>query len=128
MELSFTSPDATRSPVISCELAHTHGERQLGLMYRKKLEPESGMLFIFPGETERSFWMKNTYLELDMIFVNSNFEVVSVIHRAVPQSVTPRKSKKPAKYVVEVLGGSAERWGIVPGSKMSVQAPLPEAR
>lgn len=121
----FVTEGGSTTPEIKCEVAATEGERRLGLMYRKSLASDSGMLFVFPEESERSFWMKNTYIELDIIFIDSSFEVVSVVHRAVPHSQTPRTSEGPARYVLEVRGGSAESWGVGPGSRLVVQGQIP---
>lgn len=109
------------------EVAATAAAREIGLMYRKELADDEGMLFIFPTETERSFWMKNTYLELDMIFVNSANRVVSVVDRAVPLTETARKSEGPALYVLEIKGGKAKSLGIAPGMLMKVEGALPAA-
>jgi len=123
--VQLRNPDASSSPEISAELATTGSQRQLGLMYRKKMAEKHGMLFIFPAEKERSFWMKNTYLELDMIFLDRSLRVVSIIHRATPLTLTPRPSVLPASYVLEVGGGLAKKWGVVQGSTLDVQGTLP---
>lgn len=123
--MHFTKKDGTTTPVINSELALTPGEQQLGLMYRRELGENAGMLFVFPAEQERSFWMKNTYIELDMIFLDSNLSVVSIIERAVPLSETSRPSKKPARYVLEVRGGNAAKWGITVGDTLVLHSPLP---
>jgi uncharacterized membrane protein (UPF0127 family) len=123
--MHFARKDGGVTPAINAELALTPGEQQLGLMYRRKLGEDEGMLFVFPGEQERSFWMKNTYVELDMIFLDSNFSVVSFIERAVPLSETPRRSQKPARYVLEVPGGSVARWGLTAGDTLVLHSKLP---
>ena len=105
----------------------TPGQRQVGMMYRKKLADDRGMLFIFPEEKPRSFWMKNTYVELDIIFIDSAFVVTNVVHRAVPLTTTSRKSTRDALYVVEVRGGLAEKWRVTSGSKLVVAGKLPPA-
>ena len=117
-DVYFRKKDGTTTPVISSEVARTGGQIQLGLMYRKEMAASQGMLFVFGSDKPRSFWMKNTYLELDMIFVNSEMQVVSITRRAVPLSETPRKSEAPATYVLEVLGGSAHAWGLEKGDTM----------
>jgi len=127
VELYFLNPDGTSSPKIQAEIARSEGERRLGLMYRKQMAANEGMLFIFPREAMRSFWMKNTYLELDMIFIDKDLKVVSVLKRAVPLSESPRKSEKPATYVLEVIGGQAEPMGIRTGSKLQIEENLPPA-
>ncbi len=123
--LHFVHPDGSKSSEVTAELATTDGARRLGLMYRKQMAEDEGMLFIFPGETIRSFWMKNTYLELDMIFLDKDLKVVSIIERAVPLSESPRKSLKPATYVLELLGGQASALSIKVGSELKVSGSLP---
>lgn len=76
------------------------------------------MLFIFEDERPRNFWMKNTLIPLDIIFIDSNHQVVKVIENTEPYSTSPRLSEKPAKYVVEVNAGKAREWGIKEGSKL----------
>lgn len=120
LELRFVNPDGTQSPAITAEIARTPEEVQLGLMYRRELERYSGMLFEFPDEKPRTFWMKNTYLELDMIFISKEMKVVSIVERAVPLTETLRESKLPAKYVLEIQGGQAQTWGIIPGSQLKL--------
>ena len=116
-----------RSPEISAEVAATPSSRQIGLMYRKTLGETDGMLFVFPKEEPLSFWMRNTYVELDIIYLDKGLKVVSVVHRAVPLTETPRPSGKPAQYVLEVVGGSAKRWGVEPGWNAVIQGELPNA-
>ena len=119
--LQIINSDGTRTPDIYVEIADTDSERQMGLMYRKEMAENKGMFFIFPKEEIRSFWMKNTYLELDIIFINKQLEVVSIIHKAKPLSERSLKSLKPALYVLEILGGQAKAWNIQKGSKLSVK-------
>ncbi len=91
---------------IIVELARTNIERQYGLMFRDKLCDNCGMLFIFDGEDRHSFWMKNTRIPLDMIFINSNLKIVDILH-AVPCVEDPCKSYVPnenARYVLETNG------------------------
>ena len=118
--LHFRKTDGSTTPIVNAEIARSPGEIKLGLMYRKEMPASRGMLFIFNRDKPRSFWMKNTYLELDMIFVSSEFKVVSIIRRAVPLSETSRKSDGPAKYVLEVIGGSTDQWGLAKGDQMVV--------
>ena len=118
--VKFTNPDGSSSPQITAEVADTPAAQELGLMYRKALEPTAGMLFIFSEEKPRTFWMKNTYLELDMIFIDEDRTVVSIVEKAVPLTETARPSEKPAKYVLEVRGGNASSWHIVPGSRTEI--------
>lgn len=116
------------APALNTEVVSTPGARQLGLMYRKELASDAGMLFVFPEERPLAFWMKNTYIELDIIYLDKNYQVVSIAARATPMTETPRPSGKPAQFALEVRGGSAEAWHIGPGSTASVsgQVPIPE--
>ena len=122
-EVQFVRGEQALSPELHLEMAKTAGEHQLGLMYRKEMAENSGMFFIFPHEEQRSFWMKNTYLELDIIFIDTDLRVVSMTHRAVPLSEVGRKSKGPAKYVVEVHGGEAKKWGLKKGDVLKLSDP-----
>jgi uncharacterized membrane protein (UPF0127 family) len=125
--VQFENRGGSRSPVIKAEVARTEAERQMGLMYRKTLPETGGMLFLFPTEAERSFWMRNTFVELDLIFLNQAWEVVSVTERARPLSETRLPSKGGAKYVLEVQGGRAKEWGVGEKSKLVLLDALPEA-
>lgn len=115
------------TPPINAEVVYTPAGRQIGLQYRKQMASEEGMLFIFSVEEPRSFWMKNTYLELDMIFLNSARQVVAVIERAKPLTEQPRESIVPALYVLELNGGSVAKWGIRVGATMVSRDSLPAA-
>ncbi|GEM_PF-2224422 len=119
-EVTFTNLDGSKSPVISSEVVSTPLARNIGMMYRKELGDTAGMLFIFPDLSERSFWMKNTFLELDIIFFDDAMSVVAISERAVPHSLESRRSVRPARYVLEVLGGSSAKWGIKVGSKVLI--------
>lgn len=128
VELFLQHPAGGRTPTVSAEVAATEGERSLGLMYRRELGETNGMLFLFPSESPRQFWMKNTYVELDIIYLDRSFTVVSIVKKATPLTESPRASEKPAQYVLELRGGTADRWGIVPGSKAIVTGKLPAPR
>ena len=97
------------------ELALTNKQRQQGLMYRTELAPDKGMLFIFPTERMQSFWMRNTYIPLDIIFLRADGSVVNIVANAAPETDTPRPSTGPAKAVFEIAGGRAAELGIAPG-------------
>jgi uncharacterized protein len=98
------------------ELAVTEEEHQQGLMFRRELARDHGMLFIFAADSDRSFWMKNTLIPLDMVFIGSAQEVVGVVHDAEPLTLTPRTVGKPSRYVLEINGGVATSMGIDVGS------------
>ncbi|MAM29574.1 MAG: hypothetical protein CMC13_11185 [Flavobacteriaceae bacterium] len=108
---------ATDSIVASLDIEIAEGdyETQTGLMYRKSMLDNRGMLFIFPDEKRRSFYMKNTEFGLDIIYLNSNNEIVSIQKDAQPLDPTSLPSEAPAKYVLEVNAGLSDQWGLEAG-------------
>lgn len=117
-ELVFTKADEKEISKIDIEIADSDEQRTTGLMFRTSMSENQGMLFIFPYETEQSFWMKNTVLPLDMIFVNANNEIVKIHHNTTPFSEESYASGKPAIYVVEVNAGYSNKLGIKEGDKI----------
>jgi len=106
-----------RAPVrVQVEVAATPSARALGLMYRRRLSPNAGMLFVFPDEAVRRFWMKNTFLPLDMIFLDRTRRVVGVVENATPLSSAALGPDAPAMYVLEVHAGFVAAHGIAPGT------------
>lgn len=97
------------------EVADTADERAQGLMFREHLGANEGMLFLYPAEKPVAFWMKNTPLPLDMIFIDGKGRIVSVAAMAKPYDTSPISSDGPAKAVLEILGGSAGQLGIKAG-------------
>ena len=104
--------------VVEAEVASTYEQRELGLMHRASLGEYEGMLFVFDGEAYRSFWMKNTLIELDMIFADADKAIVDIRRKAQPGDETPYTSGAPAKYVLEVNGGFCEARNIHPGDRL----------
>jgi uncharacterized membrane protein (UPF0127 family) len=100
-------------------LARTPGQRQFGLMYRRHLDENAGMLFIFPSAASEKFWMKHTEIPLDMIFAGPSGVVVGIVANATPYSERPVGPDAPAQYVLEVNGGFCALHGIRDGDKMS---------
>ena len=95
------------------EYAKTPENIEIGMMYRRSVSPDMAMLFFMDGgDRLRSFWMKNTLVSLDIIYINANNEVVSVQANAQPLNTTSLPSEAPASYVLEVLGVTADTWGI----------------
>lgn len=112
---------------VRVEIADTDEARARGLMYRRSLPADEGMLFIFPEETWLSFWMRNTYIPLDMIFINGAQEVVGVVENATPLTDTPRAVPRPSRFVVEVNAHFARTKGIGVGTRVlfaDVTSPL----
>ncbi|WP_341835847.1 DUF192 domain-containing protein [Chitinophaga pollutisoli] len=118
--LSFISKakgDTIRT--IDIELAQTDEERAEGLMHRKSMEDTQGMLFIFDFASEQSFWMKNTYISLDIMYVDANMEIVSIRKYTTPLSEDGVPSLKPAQYVVETIAGFADKYHVQVGDKIA---------
>lgn len=105
--------------VIDIEVADNDQRRARGLMYRSQLPADAGMLFIFDEEDMQSFWMKNTYIPLDMLFVNAGNEIVTIHANTTPLQEWNYASTKPALYVVEVNAGYCARKKIAEGDKIS---------
>lgn len=104
---------------ISIEFAETDYEQQTGLMYRKSLEENQGMLFLYPSEAMRSFYMKNTYIPLDIIFYNKDSTVVSFQENAKPLDETSLPSEAPAQFILELNAGKVKQWNIEAGDKIT---------
>jgi uncharacterized protein len=103
----------------SVELATNAAERAVGLMYRKELPEGHGMLFDFQEEQPVQFWMHNTYIPLDMIFIAADGRVVHVAQDAKPMSDDLIPSRRPARAVLEVIAGTARKFGIVAGDRVT---------
>ncbi len=100
---------------VRVEVADTPAKRDLGLQYRRELGDQQGMLFLFPAERKQSFWMKNTPLSLDIIFIGSHRRIVGIIHETVPFSTASLSVSAPSQFVLEVKGGLTRRQGIEVG-------------
>ncbi len=119
--------ETAEGPVaIRAEIADSVEERRQGLMFRDSLEPNEGMLFLFPYEQQQSFWMKNTLIPLDMIFIRSDFTILGIVENAEPETLTPRQVRGLSQFVLEILGGRAEELGIEAEQSVRFMAPVPE--
>jgi len=129
---AFSGPDAraasvqpleivTKSgvQVFSVEMATTEEEKTTGLMYRKELADGKGMLFDFSPEQEVSMWMKNTYIPLDMIFIRADGRILRIAENTEPMSTKIIPSRGLAKGVLEVIAGTAQKYGIAPGDRVA---------
>lgn len=105
---------------LQVEIARTETERMHGLMNRQDLPDRHGMVFVFPDQQPRSFWMKNTPLFLDIIFIDQDGKIVHIHRKARPYDETPIPSRKPARYALEIKGGEADRLGIAVGNSLSL--------
>jgi uncharacterized membrane protein (UPF0127 family) len=112
---------ATKSgvQVFSVEMATTEQEKETGLMYRKELADGKGMLFDFSPEQQISMWMKNTYIPLDMIFIRADGTILRIAENTEPQSTKIISSGGLAKGVLEVIAGTARKYGIQPGDRVA---------
>jgi uncharacterized protein len=115
-ELVFLDKETKREVKnIDIEIAEKSLERQQGLMYRKSMPDSVGMLFIFEREELQSFWMKDTYISLDILYVSEENEIMTIYRNTKPQSEESLFSYKNSKYVVEVLGGFCDNYKIEEG-------------
>jgi uncharacterized protein len=103
----------------SVELATSGAELERGLMYRKELPEGRGMLFDFERESPVSFWMHNTYIPLDMIFIRADGSILRIAENAEPLSDRLIPSGGPVRAVLEVIGGTARKLGIAPGDRVA---------
>jgi uncharacterized protein len=103
---------------IDIEIADNENKRMQGLMWRRSMSDLQGMLFIFEKEQPQSFWMKNTYIPLDIIYINHSFDIVTIQANTTPFSEAPVPSYKPAQYVVEVNAGFCVKNKIEEGDKI----------
>lgn len=118
----ITLPDGFR---VSAELALAPAAQRKGLMFRKELPADRGMLFVFGEYAPRSFWMKNTWIDLDMVFLDAELKVLKVFHR-VPRSrpgqpeAEVARASSPAALVLELPAGTARAHKVRPGSRLKV--------
>ena len=105
---------------LDVEVAATRDSRTRGLMWRTSLAPGTGMLFIFDDDRELSFWMRNTLIPLDMIFVQKDLKIVGIVENAVPQTLDSRGPGRPSMYVIEVPGGWAAKVGLKAGLPVKI--------
>ncbi|HET9687537.1 MAG TPA: DUF192 domain-containing protein [Pseudolabrys sp.] len=112
--------------VFAVEIADNDAERAKGLMYRKELPEGQGMLFDFHREQEVSFWMQNTYIPLDMVFIRADGRILRIAENTEPLSTKLIPSGGPVRAVLEVIGGTTRKLGIAPGDR--VASPIFTAR
>ncbi len=121
-ELSiYTIKDTISSEVmkLDIEIADNNYERETGLMHRKSMEKNQGMLFIQEKLKPQSFYMKNTLIPLDIIFIDDHYKVVSVQKNAKPLDETSLPSEKPALYILEINAGLFDQWNIKIGDSFA---------
>lgn len=111
--------DGNRVVKVDVEIAADDTQRAKGLMYRPYMPDTVGMLFVFDKSEPQAFWMKNTIIPLDIIYVGANKKIVSIQKNAVPYSEKSLPSEGDAQYVVEVNAGFADQYGLKPGDAIS---------
>lgn len=109
-----------RSHVVEVEVADDDARRERGLMFRKEMPEDRGMLFVFGEEGEHPFWMKDTLVPLDMIFIDSSGRITGIVERARPLSLDLR-SGGPSRYVLEVAGGWTAARGVKAGDRVRIE-------
>lgn len=125
--VTFANPDG-RSATFVCEVAATPDAREVGLMHRRSLPAGHGMVFVFPVAEPQGFWMKNTFVPLDMVFVGPDRTVIGVVENARPLTLELRTVPGAAQYVVELVAFTARDRGIRAGTRVAFDPPLPEVR
>lgn len=126
-QVALLAPDGARRALVNVEIANTPAARELGLMYRKHLDADAGMIFIFPAPDRLSFWMKNTEIPLDMIFADGAGKIVGIVENAEPFSEKPLGVGGDSLYVLEVNGGFAQRHQVTPGDRLQFSGFVPRA-
>lgn len=116
-KIDIVAKNGTHS--FTVELAASDEERSRGLMFRKELPEGRGMLFDFKNEQEVAFWMRNTYIPLDMIFIRADGTIRRIAANTEPLSERTVPSGGPVRFVLEVIGGTAKKLGIEPGDKVT---------
>jgi len=129
-EISFTKEgeltlyslkDSVSTPITSLdiEIADNDYERETGLMHRKSMEEKKGMLFFSKRLEPQSFYMKNTLIPLDIIYIDDQYKIVSFQKNAKPLDETSLRSEKPAQYVLEINAGLSDKWNLKVGDSIS---------
>lgn len=110
---------------IMAEIADSPSERQRGLMFREHMEPDHGMLFLFPNSSQRSFWMKNTLIPLDMVFIRADHTILGIVADTVPKTLTGRSVPGISQFVLELNAGRAAELGLAAEQEVRFVVPLP---
>lgn len=117
-EAYLVKPEGDTIQHLKLEIADDDYQRETGLMYRESMDEKQGMLFIFDTEEPRGFYMKNTNIPLDLIFLNSQNKIVSIAKNTKPQSLETIPSEVPAQYVLEINSGLSDEWNLTAGDSL----------
>ena len=115
-----------REIAFQVEIADTPAERQMGLQYRRELADDYGMIFLFPTDETQAFWMKNTPIPLDMIFISAQRQIVGIVENTIPFSLDSRSVSGKSRYVLEINGGLSKRYGFSAGDSVRFRGFSPE--
>jgi hypothetical protein len=107
--------------VVDVEIVSTSAQIERGLMYREHLPPNQGMLFLMPEERNWPFWMRNTLIPLDIVFIGRDMTIAGIAENAEPRTETLREVGKPSLFVLEVNGGFCATHKIAAGSKVQFE-------
>ena len=113
--------DAPSAPRVTVELAQTDPARARGLMYRTQMEGDHGMLFSWEDDARRSFWMRNTCIPLDMLFIATDGTVVGILEQVPTLNTLPREVPCAARHVLELNAGWTRAHGITPGQRVELE-------
>ena len=121
VEIVAVTADKARH-ILHVEIANDDESRARGLMFRTEMPEDHGMLFVFPVERPLGFWMRNTFIPLDMIFIRGDGTIVHIHENAVPEDETVIMSEGPVSRVLELNGGAARRMGLMEGDRLYNEA------
>lgn len=125
--IEITGAGGAVRAAVSVEIADTSASREYGLMFRKHLDEDTGMIFVFKAPAHQEFWMKNTVIPLDMIFADGAGKIIGVVSRAEPFSEAIDAVEGDSQYVLEVNGGFCERHGVKAGDSLRFEGFVPRA-
>jgi len=125
--VAIVAPDGKTRASVTVEVADTEQQREVGLMFRKHLDDEAGMLFVFKDAAHRNFWMHNTVIPLDMLFADAGGRVIGIVANAEPFSDKAVGVEGGSEYVLEVNGGFCAKNGIKPGDRFNFSGLSPHA-
>jgi uncharacterized protein len=117
-KVTIQKMDSSSSVTLRVEVAETDEEKTRGLMFRKSLGAKEGMIFLFEQENVSPFWMKNTYVPLDILFINANHEIVDIKEGNLPLSEELIRPAAPYRLALEVNAGFAKEYKIEPGDRV----------
>lgn len=116
----FAARVCVKRHCFEAEVAKTPDEQEMGLMFRRHLPANRAMLFVFPSSRRQSFWMKNTYLSLDLLFIGGDKRVAHIHHSAIPRSLDVISPTEPVPYVLEINGGLSKKYRFKVGDTVRI--------